>query len=127
MEEGKLLGHIISKDGIRIDPTRVEAIHQVHFPRNRKEIQSFNGKINFLKRFIRNLAEYLKEMTNMLKKDSEVKWPLEANKSFHVVKLALSSTPILISPYHTLDFIIISFASKHTLATVLMQNKILEK
>lgn len=73
MEEGKLLGHIISKDGIRIDPAKVEAIQELDFPRNKKEIQFFNGKNNFLRRFIPNLAEHLKEMTNMLKKDSEVK------------------------------------------------------
>lgn len=86
IEEGKLLGHIISKDGIRIDPAKVEVIQQLDFPRNKKQIQSFNGKINFLRRFIPNLAEHFKEMTNMLKKDSEVKWSLEAKKSFHVEK-----------------------------------------
>eukprot|EP00253_Pinus_taeda_P014994 PITA_14994 len=73
MEEGKLLGHIISKDGIHIDPTRMEAIQQLEFLRNKKEIQYFNGKIIFLRIFIPNLAEHLKEMTNMLKKESEIK------------------------------------------------------
>jgi len=38
MEEGKILGHIISKDGIHIDPTRVQAIQQLDFPMNKKEI-----------------------------------------------------------------------------------------
>ena len=36
LEEGKLLGHIISKDGIRIDPSRVEAIEKIDIPRSRK-------------------------------------------------------------------------------------------
>lgn len=70
MSEGKLLGHIISKDGIHIDPARVEAIQQIEQLRNKKEIQSFNGKLNFLCRFIPNLAKHLREITNMLKKDS---------------------------------------------------------
>jgi len=74
MEEGKLLGHIISKDGICIDPACVQAIQQIDLPRNKKEIQSFNGKMNFLRRFVPNLVEHLREMTNMLKKDSQVKW-----------------------------------------------------
>ena len=69
MEEGKLLGHIISKDGIRIDPSHVQAIQKIDLPRNKKEIQSFNGKMNFLRCFVPNLAEHLREMTNMLKKD----------------------------------------------------------
>jgi len=41
LEEGKLLGHIISRDGIRIDPARIEAILTITHPRNIKELQSF--------------------------------------------------------------------------------------
>eukprot|EP00253_Pinus_taeda_P006472 PITA_06472 len=123
MDEGKLLGHIISKDGIRIDPARVEAIQQIEQLQNKKEIQSFNGKLNFLRHFIPNLAEHLGEITSMLKKESQVKWTEEAVKSFNLVKLALSSAPILISPDYTQDFILFSFASEHTLAAVLMQKR----
>ena len=123
MSEGKLLGHIISKDGIRIDPAHVEAIQQIEQPRNKKEIQSFNGKLNFLLRFIPNLAEHLREITNMLKKDSQLKWTEEAVKSFNLVKLILSSAPTLISLDYTQDFILFSFASEHTLTAVLMQKR----
>eukprot|EP00253_Pinus_taeda_P015204 PITA_15204 len=123
MSEGKLLGHIISKDGIRIDPTWVEAIQQLEQPRSKKEIQSFNGKLNFLRRFIPNLAEHLREITNMLKEDSELKWTEEVVKYFNLVKLILSSAPTLISPDYTQDFILFSFASEHTLAAVLMQKR----
>lgn len=76
-----------------------------------------------MRRFIPNLVEHLKEMTDMLKKDNEVKWSLDAKKSFLAVKFALSTTPILISPDYTSDFIIFYFASEHTLSTVLMQKK----
>jgi hypothetical protein len=48
MQEGKLLGHIISRDGIRIDPQRIEAIDTINIPRNIKEIQSFLGRIIIL-------------------------------------------------------------------------------
>ena len=47
LEEGKLLGHIISKEGIRIDPARIEAILNINPPRNIKELQAFLGKIIF--------------------------------------------------------------------------------
>eukprot|EP00253_Pinus_taeda_P015354 PITA_15354 len=123
MEEGKLLGHIISKDGIHIDPARVQAIQQIDLPRNKKEIQSFNGKMNFLHRFVPNLVERLREMTNMLKKDSQVKWTEEDVKSFNLVKLALSSAPVLVSPDYTQDFVFFSFASEHTMAAVLLQKR----
>eukprot|EP00253_Pinus_taeda_P026384 PITA_26384 len=119
MEEGKLLEHIISKDGIRIDLARVQAIQQIDLPWNKKEVQSFNGKMNFLCQFVPNLAEHLREMTNMLKKDSQVKWMEEDVKSFNLVKLALFSALVLVSPDYTQDFILFSFTSEHTMAAAL--------
>ena len=56
LEKGKLLGNIISKDGIKIDPSRVESIQKIEMPRNKKEVQSFIGRVNFLRRFILNFA-----------------------------------------------------------------------
>ena len=74
MKEGKLLGHVISKEHIKIDPNIVSAIIKIDIPRSKKEIQSFLGKVNFLRRFIPNFAEIVKPMTNMLKKDTEIRW-----------------------------------------------------
>eukprot|EP00253_Pinus_taeda_P002803 PITA_02803 len=85
MDEGKLLDHIISKEGIRIDPARVEAILKIDFPSSKKETQAFNSKMNFLHHFVPNLAEHLMEITNMLKKDSVIKWTEEAIKSFNLI------------------------------------------
>jgi hypothetical protein len=57
MEEGKLLGHIVSPEGINIDPERVKDIQQIDIPINKKSIQSFIGKINFLRRLIPTLQK----------------------------------------------------------------------
>eukprot|EP00253_Pinus_taeda_P022273 PITA_22273 len=94
MEEGKLLGNIISKYGIRIDPTHVQVIQQIDLPRNKKEIQYFNGKLNFLRRFVPNLAEHLREITNMLSKDNQVKWTEEAKRDDHERPIAFFSRAI---------------------------------
>jgi hypothetical protein len=56
--EGKLLGHIVSKDGVRIDPERIKGIQKIEFPRNQKELRSFLGKVNFIRRFIPNISNY---------------------------------------------------------------------
>jgi hypothetical protein len=121
LEEGKLLGHIISKDRIKINPSRIEAIQKVEHPRNIKDLQSFIDKINFLGRFIPNLVELLRNITNMLKKDTNIKWNTESKQSFEQVKHALIQAPVLISPYYTNFFYLFSFASKHTIAVVLLQ------
>eukprot|EP00253_Pinus_taeda_P019803 PITA_19803 len=121
LEEGMLLGHIISKDGIRIDPEIIQAILQIPYPRNIKELQAFLGKINFLRRFIPNLAELIRLLSNMLKKDAKVKWSLEAKQDFESIKTALTQTPVLTNPKFDRDFIIFSFAYEHTIVVVLLQ------
>jgi hypothetical protein len=121
MQEGKLLGHVVSKEGIKIDPKRIEAIDTITIPRNIKEIQSFLGKINFLRRFIPNFAEIVKLITGMLKKDSGVNWTIEAKVSFAHIKKVISEAPVLASPDYLKDFLIFSFASEHTIAGVLLQ------
>jgi hypothetical protein len=121
MQEGKLLGHIVSKDGVKIDPQRVEAIQVISLPRNKKEIQSFLGKINFLRRFIPNFVEVVKDLTDMLKKDNEVKWSPEARYSFDQIKKYLGEAPVLASPDYSKEFLIFSFASDNTIVFVLLQ------
>ena len=86
LEEGKLLGHIISKEGIKIDPDRVKGILKVEEPRRKKEVQSFLGQVNFLRRFILSLAEILMDITDMLRKDCEIKWTVGAKKAFKGIK-----------------------------------------
>ena len=82
MKEGKLLGHIVSTEGVRIDPSRVEAIQTLSAPRSKKEVQAFLGKINFLRRFVSNFAELVRHITTMLRKENEVKWTAEPRESF---------------------------------------------
>jgi ribonuclease HI len=68
MQEGKLLGHIVSAEGVRIDPDRVEVIQALSLPISKKEVQVFLGRINFLRRFVSNFAELVKHITTMLRK-----------------------------------------------------------
>jgi hypothetical protein len=56
VDEGKLLGHIIAKDGVKMDPERVEAIQKVPLPQTKKALQSFLGQINFVRRFHSKLS-----------------------------------------------------------------------
>jgi hypothetical protein len=121
MKEGKLLGHIVSAEGVRIDPNRVEAIQSLSIPRSKKEVQSFVGKINFLRRFVPNFAEEVKLITTMLKKENEVRWTPQSRHSFAQIKKALTEAPVLISPDCSKDFLIFSFASPGTVVVVLLQ------
>jgi hypothetical protein len=124
MKEGKLLGHTVSAEGVRIDSSRVEAIQTLSLPRSKKEVQSFLGKINFLRRFVSNFAELVKYITTMLRKDSEIKWTVESRDSFDQIKKSLTEAPVLVSPDYSKDFLIFSFASFDIVATVLLQKNV---
>jgi len=55
--EGKLLGHVISDQGISIDLDRIQAILKIAPPASKKELKSYFGKINFVRKFITGFAE----------------------------------------------------------------------
>ena len=100
-----LLGNTISKDGIKIDPNRVNAIQKVDLPRSIKEIQSFLGKVNFVRSFIPNFAKIVKDIVKMLKKGADIKWTVEAKNSFEEIKKPLTQAPVLISPDFSKEFL----------------------
>ena len=95
MEEGTLLGFIISPEGITIDPGRVEAMKAIVFPHNKKAMQSFLGKIKFVRRFISDFAKIVKPLQEMIKKDFNFKWTKERKKAFEKIKEAIAEAPTL--------------------------------
>lgn len=63
----------------------------------------------------------MKSITDMLRKDNEIRWTKEARQSFSTIKKAFTQALVLISPDFTKDFHIYSFASEHTIASILLQ------
>jgi hypothetical protein len=120
MKEGMILDHIVSKEGVKIESERVEAIKQISHPKNKKKVQYFLGKINFLRRFVPNFTEMVKHITNMLKRDHEFKWTTKAKEYFQQIKEALGESPVLISLNYDKDFHILSFASVHTIVVLFL-------
>ena len=78
--EGNLLGHVVTKQGVKIDLERVKAIKEIPLPENLKALRSFFGKINFIHRFIPNFTEITKPLNKLLKMDADFIWTEEANK-----------------------------------------------
>lgn len=121
VHEGKLLGHIVSKKGITIDLERVKAILELSLPNHKKGLQSFLGQINFIRRFIPNVANLLQPLTAMLKKSAVFRWTGEAKHSFEKVKEALASTPTLVNPNFSKDFFLYAFGSTSSIFAMLVQ------
>ena len=75
VESTVFLGHIISSEGITVDPAKIEAITKMPLPNSVNELQQFLGMITYLGKFIPNLAEVTSPLCTLLKK--EVKFKLE--------------------------------------------------
>ena len=80
VNKGKLLGHIVSKEGLAMDPDRVKAIEALPLPYDKKALQSFLGQINFVRKFINNFSEIVSPITSMIKKDV-FSWSYKAKSS----------------------------------------------
>ena len=90
IKEGTLVRFVISLDGISINPGRIEAIKVITPPHNKKAMQSFLGKINFVRRFISDFAEIVKPLQEMIKKDTNFKWTKERKEAFDKIKESIA-------------------------------------
>ena len=90
-------------------------------PHNRKSMQSFMGTINFVRRFVLDFAQIVKPLQQMVKQSVKFKWTEIEKYSFKCIKIEIAHAPYLRSPYFERDFILYTFSSNKSLATVLTQ------
>ena len=90
---GKFLGFMVSQKGIEVNPEKVWAIRELGPPRTVKEVQSLNGKITALNRFISKATDKCLPFFRILRKSFE--WTNECQKAFEDLKKYLSSPPLL--------------------------------
>jgi hypothetical protein len=83
--EGKLLGHIISKEGISTYTEKAKDIMHILFPNSKKSMQSFLRKINFVHIFFIDFFEIVKSLQHMIKKDAQFKWIVVEKEAFNTI------------------------------------------
>lgn len=120
LENIKILGHIVSADGIKVDKTKTEAINKWPTPTTKKELQRFIGMCNWYRRHIDNFSTIAAPMTELLK-TKKFSWNEHANESFKNLKHALLSPPILRPPRWDLSMTIQCDASNEGIGAALTQ------
>ena len=95
IETGHLLGFLVSKDGIQIDPLKIATILDLPAPTNLLELQSLQGKENFLHHFVCNFAEKTHGYMRLLKKNTPFFWDDQAQCAFDNLKHALTHSPVI--------------------------------
>jgi hypothetical protein len=123
VREGIVLGHLISKRGIKVDKEKIEVIKQLPPPVNVKGIRSFLGHAGFYHQFIKKFSYIARPLTNLLAKDVPFEFDDACLKAFKTLKLALTSAPIIQPPDWSLPFEIMCDASDYVVGAVLGQYK----
>ena len=94
--EVKFLGYIVSREGLKMDSKKVEAITSWPKPTTVKEVQSFLGFANFYRQFIAGYSAVAAPLTSLTKKDQAFEWTVEAEQAFQELKTRFSTEPILV-------------------------------
>ena len=106
MSEISYLGHIVSKDGVRVDKRKVDAILKMEAPHDTSTLKSFLGAIGYHRRFIPRFGELAAPLTPLLKKNCRWKWGPEQENSFQALRRRLAEAPILVYPDWTKPFVV---------------------
>ncbi|XP_075479445.1 putative mitochondrial protein AtMg00860 [Primulina tabacum] len=101
------LGHIVSRDGIEVDPNKVEEVRNWPAAKSVTEICSFLGIVGYYRKFIQDFFSIAMPMTALTKNNTKFNWGSECQESFDRLKLALTTAPVLAMPSGQREFVVI--------------------
>ena len=122
LKEVSFLGHIVSAEGIRVDPVKIKAIVNWKPPRNVTEVRGFLGLAGYYRRFVQGFSVIASSLTRLLLKGVKFEWDDKCQSSFERLKEILVEAPVLIQPTSGRDYTVYSDASRIGLGCVLMQD-----
>ena len=123
LEKVNFLGHVISGEGIAVDPSKIEAVLQWKPPRTVTEIRSFLGLAGYYRRFIEGFSKLALPLTRLTRKGQAFVWDHKCEDSFLELKRRLTTAPVLVLPNPNDNFEVYCDASKQGLGCVLMQDR----
>ncbi|KAJ9541664.1 hypothetical protein OSB04_028170 [Centaurea solstitialis] len=121
LEEVQFLGHIINREGIKVDPEKIEAVMDWEAPKAPTEIRSFLGLAGYYRRFIQDFSKIAVPLTRLTKKSEPYVWGSEQQRAFDTLRQKLCEAPVLTLPEGVEDMTVYCDASRLGLGCVLMQ------
>jgi len=104
LKEVQLLGHIISENGISVDPSKIQDVLNWEAPTSVPEIRNFLGLAGYYRLFVSEFSKIARPITELLKKGVRFSWDDKCEQAFQTLKKFLTSAPILAQPDITRPF-----------------------
>ena len=114
------LGHIISEEGISVDPEKIKSIINWPTPRSVMDIRSFMGLAGYYRRFIKGFSKVAHAITSLQKRRVKFEWTSKCEESFQRLKNLLTSAPVLKVANPERDFLVCTDACRQGLGGVVM-------
>jgi hypothetical protein len=95
LKEVPFLGHVISAEGIAVDPSKIQEVLDWKSPKSVTQICSFLRLAGYYCRFIPNFSKIAKPMTQLLEKEANFKWSPQCEEAFLTLKKLLTTAPVL--------------------------------
>ena len=122
MERVAFMGHVLTGDGLSVDPEKIVKVKEWPVPRTVSEIRSFMGLAGYYRRFIHDFSKIATPITRLTGKDVKFDWSDACQTSFDELKTKLTSAPVLTLPDQTGEFELFCDASGQGLGCVLHQS-----
>ena len=122
LNSASFLGHVISKEGVQVDPKKVEAVSNWPRPTNVTETRSFLGMARYYRRFVKDFSKISAPLTRLIRKQVKFEWDDTCEQSFQKLKDCLTNASVLALPTDQGGMTVYCDASIVGLGCVLMQN-----
>ena len=97
----RFLGHVVSENGIAVDPAKVATVQDWSTPKNATDVRSFLGLAGYYRKFIKDFSKIAQPLTSLTQKGVTYRWGDAQESAFQHLKDRLCSGPILSLPEGT--------------------------